>query len=184
MLKRAGSWCWSVLKNILLYSAHRSFELVRYCGRVLVDTSINALIMIPVCLGVYWLLAHFGLIVYVPIGFSSGRTAVPIWYIAYFFFKVGVVEETTFRYLIQDCLLGRWLRLPGWLCLVVASVGFGCAHFINPGTYTSLLPQVIGASCAGVWFGWIYRKRGLHNAIWAHALYDFTITFVSVIIQS
>ena len=177
MLKRIGSWCWSVAKKILSYSAHRAWECVRYCAGVVKDTSINALIMIPICTAVWWILMHLGFnMTYIDVK----QVPPPVWYLALVFLRVGVFEEGVFRYLIQDCMFGRWLEISWRYCWIFASILFGCAHFLNPGTFVQCLPQVLGAIGAGLWFGWVYRKRGLSRAILCHALYDFALTIISL----
>ena len=100
--------------------------------------------------------------------------------LAALFFMVGLFEETYFRYLVQDCLFTRFLRMPARMAWILASILFGAAHLMNPGSWVARLPQAIGAAGAGLWFGHLYNKRGLHFVILTHAIYDFGITYLSL----
>jgi len=75
----------------------------------------------------------------------------------------GVAEETLFRGVLQA---GLARVLPESGALVVASVGFGLAHFITP-MYALL------AGVAGLYLGGLFLLQGSLTApIVAHALYD------------
>lgn len=101
-----------------------------------------------------------------------------LWMLPLITLGIGIFEETYFRYLIMDCMLMRWLKFPAWLAIGYSSIAFGVMHFSNGllvNNVMSALPQVIGATGAGFWFAYCYRKRGLHFAIMTHALYDFIL---------
>jgi membrane protease YdiL (CAAX protease family) len=96
--------------------------------------------------------------------------------VAWSMFMVGLVEETLFRHILQHRILEGFLKIRPWLAISIASVVFGCAHFINPGDWLVNLPQVVGATFAGYYLGMKYRQFGLLFVIMVHAIYNFFIS--------
>jgi len=180
MFARLGRWCLGLIKRTLQYYWDRIREAARYLLFLVGATSINALIMIPLCLVTSWILTHFGFNMMPPPGidYDIPRT-LPV--LAALCLAIGIFEEVYFRYFIQDCLLDRYLKVPPVVAWILASLIFGAVHLLNPGAWIARLPQAIGASGAGLWFGWLYKKRGLHVAILTHALYDFLIMALSLL---
>ncbi|MEO8089080.1 MAG: CPBP family intramembrane glutamic endopeptidase [Gemmatimonadales bacterium] len=75
----------------------------------------------------------------------------------------GLAEEVLFRGVVQT---GLARLLPEWAALVLASAGFGLAHFISP-AYALL------AGLAGLYLGGLFLLQGnLLAPIVAHAVYD------------
>lgn len=95
--------------------------------------------------------------------------------------SIGIIEETMFRYLLQDCILTRWMKCKYHIAWIIASILFGLAHLTNPQpTLIDKLPQVIGTTFGGLWFGYIYNEIGLHMSILTHALYDFVLLYIVI----
>ena len=165
-------------KKALLFYVTRIWEAVKYVVTVAGATGITAAVMIPLGILTSLLLQHLGYDMSLPadpvdMGAFNWKEAVGL------FMVVAVMEETYCRYILQDCILGRWLKMPPWAALWTAAILFGAAHLGNPGSIVARLPQAIGATGAGVWFGLIYRRKGLHFGIAVHFLYDFGVTMMS-----
>jgi len=76
----------------------------------------------------------------------------------------GIAEEVLFRAAVQGGLAKLFGPIPG---LILASIGFGCAHFLNWG-YAAL------TFLAGLYLGGVWLATGnLLTPIVTHALYDF-----------
>jgi membrane protease YdiL (CAAX protease family) len=87
----------------------------------------------------------------------------PWWELALIAGAAGVGEETLFRGVFQEALLG-WLGL--WPALAIASIVFGLLHALTP-TYAIL------ATLIGAYLGWLFVMTGnLLVPIIAHGLYD------------
>ena len=104
---------------------------------------------------------------------------VPAWKLAWHFFLVGCVEECVFRYVLQDRILGLFIKRWHWIAILIAAIAFGAMHFMNPGDWIYNLPQVMGATAAGLYLGKKYRERSLLFVILVHGGYDFLITVLS-----
>jgi membrane protease YdiL (CAAX protease family) len=181
MLARLGRWCLGLVKRTLQYYVDRIKEAAKYLMFLVGAAAINALIMIPLGILVTVVMTWMGYNMSLPHDNALREVANTVPMLAVLCLSIGIFEETYFRYLVQDCLLDRWLRMPRWFCLVLASVVFGMAHLYNPGGWVVRVPQAIAATGAGFWFGYVYRKRGLHFAILTHALYDFAIMAMSLL---
>jgi membrane protease YdiL (CAAX protease family) len=92
---------------------------------------------------------------------------------------IGMAEEVWFRYLFNDCFLVRFMEMKYWVAVLVSSVLFGAAHMVNA-PFPLAVPQSLGAVAAGFWFAHLYKKHGLHHALFTHALYDFVIIGSSI----
>lgn len=101
----------------------------------------------------------------------------PAWHLLLVFLRVGIVEEGFFRYLLMDKLFGSFFKWPEWLAVLLSSLLFGAAHLMNPGGWWLRLPQAVAATGVGFYFAYLYKKRGLHFAMLAHALCDFVIVW-------
>jgi membrane protease YdiL (CAAX protease family) len=85
------------------------------------------------------------------------------WELALLATLAGFAEEILFRGVVQ---VGLARVLPESGALVIASAGFGLAHFITP-TYALL------AGLAGLYLGGLFLVQGsLAAPIVAHAVYD------------
>ncbi len=96
------------------------------------------------------------------------------------FLIVGLQEETVFRYLLQDKLFKGFFKIPTKYSIVTARVLFGAAHLANGWGIPFSVPQAVGATCAGLLWGYIYEKRGLAMCMLSHGLYDFVVVSVSL----
>ena len=75
----------------------------------------------------------------------------------------GLGEEALFRGVLQEVLAGI---VPAWAALLVASLGFGAAHWVTP-AYAVL------AAAVGLYLGLLYAiSDNLLAPIVTHALYD------------
>jgi membrane protease YdiL (CAAX protease family) len=161
----------------------RLYSAFKYFLEVVLAAGINSAIMIPLSFGTYFLMQHLGYNMELPTSTPDidpsilGDGLIPLIALC---LSIGIMEETLCRYLIQDCMLEKFGKLPWWASWVIASVFFGLIHLGNPGSIAARMPQAIGAIGAGFWFGYIYRKKGLHFAIMTHALYDFVIIWASL----
>ena len=165
-------------QKALVFYFTRVYEAVKYVVSIFGASAITAALMIPLGILTSLLMQHLGFDMSLPadptdLGGFNWKEAAGL------FLVVGVMEEVWCRYLIMECLMEKWLKFPPWLSLWASSIMFGLAHFSNPGPWYARLPQVIGATGAGFWFAYLYRKRGLHFAIFTHALYDFEVTLLS-----
>lgn len=174
---------WNLLKKGVKGYINRLTAAFKYFMQITLAAGINAAIMIPLAYGIYFLMLYLGYDMILPSGgipeldpSITGAGVIPLIALS---LSIGIMEETLCRYLIQDCLLERFNKFSWVWAWIIASVFFGLIHLMNPGTITARMPQAIGAIGAGLWFGWIYRKRGLHFAIMTHALYDFVIIYFS-----
>lgn len=163
-----------LLKRAVKYYITRVVEVVRYLWNIAISTAITGVAMIPLVLISSWVLTACGVDMGLPPS-QPGDIPSDTASLIVLCLAIGLFEETWFRYLVQDCLLTRFLKMPTAVSLILASVLFGAVHLFNPGTLIARLPQAIGATGAGIWFGLQYRKRGLHHVIFVHALYDFII---------
>jgi len=161
-------------KKVLLYYRDRIVEAFWYLLKIAGAVLVNGAIMIPLVYLTSWILTAMGFNMGLPPD-ALGEIHQETLPLVALCLAIGIFEETYFRYFVQDCLFTRYLRMPMVLAWVLASVMFGAIHLLNPGTWIARLPQAIGATGAGLWLGWIYRKKGLHFAILTHAIYDFIL---------
>ena len=138
--------------------------------------TINAAIMIPLAIATELIMIHLGYNMIPPV-ISDPYKYMGIAEVLITMFAVGLFEETYFRYLVMDCMMGKWLKWGPTSALIVSAIMFGGAHMANAGWPFSL-PQSIGAFGAGLWFGFLYRKYGLHFAIFTHAVYNIAVTLI------
>ena len=113
----------------------------------------------------------------------QGHTLVKGWEIFLFIIfclLIGVAEEGLFRGAVQELVMDAFAaktRNQQKVAIIVASVIFGSAHFINlrlGANLGSVILQVISATAAGMLFGAICVRSGrsLWAAVIAHALMD------------
>lgn len=88
--------------------------------------------------------------------------------------ETGCAEEALFRYLLMDLIFSK-IGLSQNVALVVSSILFGLAHFLNgPGS----TPQVFEAMAMGALLGYLYRRYGLWASILLHASFNFFVITV------
>ena len=97
----------------------------------------------------------------------------------------GVHEELVFRLGLLNALaffgrrVLRWPSLPAFLiALLLSGALFAGAHHVGKFGEPWRLGTFVYRSLAGVCFGLLYRFRGLHTAIYTHALYDAYVMLV------
>lgn len=152
------------LADLSICVIKKTWGLLKSVVEVCIVTLIVAAVMLSTWFATEGILGLFGLSI--------------VGYLAWSMFLVGVVEETIFRYILQDKILEKFLKWKSWMSVPFASVVFGAAHFANAGNWIENLPQVVGATCAGLVLGVAYKKRNLLFVILVHGLYDFLITLV------
>ena len=96
-------------------------------------------------------------------------------------FYGGIVEELLLRWGVLTALLALAQKLGMkdgfWAANILAALLFGLGHLpaalslfpASPGLFVHVL---LGNSVAGLFFGWIFRRRGLEAAMIAHACAD------------
>jgi hypothetical protein len=87
-----------------------------------------------------------------------------LWQMAVISMLAGVCEEILFRGVLQGGLTLHW---GAGAALIVASLVFGLAHYVNPAY--AVIAAAIGAAFGGLWL-W---KGNLLLPMVAHATYDF-----------
>lgn len=152
------------------------FDTVKYVLQIIGAAIITGVIMIPIAYLSAWALGvnpGSGGAPPIPVEFQSIKGLIGVC------LMIGILEETMYRYLLQDCLFTKRFKLPFWVAISIASVLFGIAHFGNAEVLgipiIEVAPQVIAASLAGSWFGYLYKRFGLHFVIFTHGLYDFIV---------
>lgn len=151
----------------------------KYIANLIGAAAISGAIMIPLVFATQAVTDYLGFSV--PDITKSLIPADPTWQIlAGMFLIVGILEENIYRYFLQDCILGRMMKFKLMPAVIIASLIFGLAHFSNAVVLgippMAILPQVVGAAGVGLWFGYLYNRRGLHFVILTHALYDFLVS--------
>lgn len=92
-------------------------------------------------------------------------------------FYIGCAEETMFRMGLMDYVLERKFGFNEKVSLVLSSIVFGAAHLIN-GQWPFSIHQACEALAMGAVLAFIYKRKGLWPAIFAHAGYDFLVRFL------
>ena len=151
---------------------------VKYCAQLVGATAVNLVIMPSMVYATHAYMVWLGILD--PIrayGWHVAREfSLPLFIaVAMKYIMVGITEEATFRYMLQDRALTKWLKLPKGVSLLLASLLFGMAHLGNGWGIPDSIPQSVGAAFAGVWFGYLYDKKGLHFAMLTHGLYDVVV---------
>lgn len=90
--------------------------------------------------------------------------------------EIGAAEEALFRYLIMDLLLERRFGLNQKQSMVVSSLIFGAAHFVNHPHWLDALPQVAAATASGALLAYVYHRVGLWACIFLHFGLNLMIT--------
>lgn len=122
----------------------------------------------------------------------EGRSQAPYWAMGLASFSAGTLEEIGFRLGLMSLIafLGGLLwkdtakRPAGgviWAAIFLAALLFGAVHISNiavlglPFTPGLIGYAVIGNFFPGIFFGWLYWKRGLESAILAHIIFDLIV---------
>ena len=182
MIEKFGLKVLGFVKKVFMYYVNRLVEAAKYLVRLAFCVGVNLVIMPTLCFLTVLVMKYFG--VYT----ESTGSELPFdpsdpLMVAGAMFLVGIFEEVWFRYLVMDCMLTKWLKSPVWLAVTLSSIMFGLAHLMNPGGWHATLPQAIGAIGAGFWFAHVYKKYGLHMAIFTHAIYNSIVIMISVLFQ-
>ena len=151
---------------------------VKYCAEVCGAVAVNLVIMPSMVYATYAYMMWLGILEPVrDFGWNITRefSAGLFMMVLVKYIMVGITEEATFRYMLQDRALTKWLKLPKVVSLLLASLLFGAAHLGNGWGIPDSIPQSVGAAFAGVWFGYLYDKKGLHFAMLTHGLYDVVV---------
>jgi membrane protease YdiL (CAAX protease family) len=173
LLKKLGKR----IKNRLIKTLKKILQIPVYLLSLVGAALITAAIMIPLGYGVEFYMQWIGINMTPPVIPESPFDYMTSFEVAIAMFAVGVFEEVYFRYLVMDCLLEKWAELGPTIALLLSSVMFGMAHLANAG-YPYSMPQAIAATGAGLWFAYLYRKKGLHFAIFTHAIYNTGVVVI------
>ena len=99
---------------------------------------------------------------------------------------VGIFEDVLVRGLVLNIMLDKYgnNKRGIWLSIIISSLIFGCAHFLNLTTgaeFNGVLIQVIAASGIGIYLAAIYLRT---NSVWyvalLHGLWDIAATSTSL----
>lgn len=106
-------------------------------------------------------------------------------------FYGGIVEEILLRWNILSILVllnikffKQHIQTAWWIAIILSAVIFGCGHLpiylttSTTPTITTILFIIGTNSCAGIFFGWIFKKFGLISAMIAHILFHITWFFL------
>lgn len=166
------------VKKLAIKTLKKIVAVPLYLLDIIGAVAINAAIMIPLVYLTEWYMSSMlGMNMIPPAIPENPLAGMDYPMIALSMFLVGLFEETYFRYLIMDCLFERWAELNKYFSTILASLAFGAAHLANLG-FPYSMPQAVGAFGAGLWFAYIYRKKGLHFAILTHALYNTAVMII------
>lgn len=91
----------------------------------------------------------------------------------------GITEEILLRYGLMTLmvwLFARFIKSAAayWMAIILSSVIFGIGHLpavyaaVDAVDFTLQAYIIIGNSIGGVFFGWLYWKKGLESAMIAH----------------
>ena len=180
MIERFVGAIFGFVKRVLRYYLDRAIEAVKYLFRLAFCVGVNLVIMPTLAFITALIMKHYGVYLEVGPGDMPFDLTDPTTVILTMF-AVGIFEEVYFRYIVMDCMMIRWLKTPVWVAIVISSFIFGAAHLMNPGGWHVTLPQAVGATGAGFWFAHVYRKYGLHMAIFTHAIYNSIVVLLSTL---
>ena len=165
------------IKNRLIKTVKKFLQIPVYLFNLSLAALITAAIMIPIATIVSYYMSWIGYSMVPLVMPDNPFNEMTNLEVCIAMFGVGMLEEVYFRYLVMDCLLEKWAELGKLIPLLLSSAIFGVAHMINLG-FPYSMPQAVAAGCAGLWFGHLYRKRGLHFAIFTHAIYNAAVTLI------
>jgi len=119
---------------------------------------------------------------------------VAVWKGSLTFLYGGILEEVLLRLFVMSLLVWIFTRVWGkrspipsiyYVCaIVLAAILFGLAHLpITSSLFGGLSPLLVirallGNGLLGIWFGYLYWKKGLEYAIAAHMCGDFFLHLV------
>lgn len=163
------------------YLQDRAREAISYGYDVAKAVLINCAIMPPAVYATAYLLQVYGVVNF---DISLGDLfRIPYGSLLMTFVMVGFAEEGLFRYFLQDRLFEKFLGINKYVALVLAAVLFGAAHLSNGFGVPYSIPQSVGAGLSGLYFGYLYRKRGLCFAALTHGFYDILVTLIYVVLR-
>ncbi len=122
----------------------------------------------------------------------EGRSQAPYWAMGLASFSAGTLEEIGFRLGLMSLVafLGGLVwkdtaKRPTssviWTAILLVALLFGAVHVSNiaalglPFTPSLIGYAVIGNLVPGIFFGWLYWKRGLETAIVTHIIFDLFV---------
>jgi membrane protease YdiL (CAAX protease family) len=124
----------------------------------------------------------------------AASAALPIWRRLIIIYVAAISEEIFFRLILLSVAAGAlaWaLRRPDrvparaelWIANAVAAFAFGLVHLpswtaIGPMSAGLMLMVVALNGAGGLVFGWMFIRRGIVAAIWAHAGADCAIQLI------
>jgi len=124
----------------------------------------------------------------------SSSPSVAVWKGALTFLYCGIVEEVLLRLFVMSLLVWVFTRVSGkrspipttyYVCaIVLAAVLFGLAHLpATSSLFGGLTPllvvrAILGNGLLGIWFGYLYWKKGLEYAIAAHMCGDIFLHLI------
>ena len=127
----------------------------------------------------------FAFISGVKTGIDSGNKILPLYKIIPFCISIivgtGFTEELLCRGIVQNLMFdafGKKTKKGICLSIIISSLLFGSAHFINyftiKASFEGVLTQVIVATVIGLYFGAIYaRCKNIWGVALIHGLFDF-----------
>lgn len=167
-------WILEKVKKVLIQIAKSYIQAGKYVGKVALGSLTLGVVIVPLVYLTSLLMQLFGVDTNInptkvyPIDPSDTLMLVSVT------LMIGIVEETLYRYLMMDCLMEQFMKLPSKVALIVSSVLFGSMHIFNtPQNLWLSVPQALGAIGGGLLLSLMYKRFGLHYVIMVHALYDF-----------
>ncbi len=123
--------------------------------------------------------------------FLKAEMAVPAWKSFLASFYGGIAEEVLLRLFLVTLLVwitfkikktpeGKPTAVGIWLAIIISSIIFGLGHLPITGALTDITPVVVLRAVvlngvAGIFFGWLYWKKGLESAMISHFSADISL---------
>lgn len=126
--------------------------------------------------------------------FLKAEMGVTLWKRVAAAFYGGIAEEIVFRLFIMTLLVwvttkltkGKTTDKGVGVAIIVSTILFGLGHLGITGSITAITPVVIFRAVllngVGVFFGWLYWKKGLEAAMIAHFSADIVVHVITPIV--
>jgi len=128
------------------------------------------------------------------------RFQVPIWQGFLVSFYGGITEEIFMRLFLLSLIAWILLKLQSgknkkltpkimWIAIIGSAILFGIGHIPLTATLTALTPalilrSIVAFGIAGIFFGWLFWKKGLETAMLTHFSSDiFLYVLLPLIVQ-